>query len=211
MRFTSIDVSAIEFGTYEKRSIEISPTKFQIPRMYMPFGISGFTPAFGATKYNIDFSMKGWDIEDNYVNKFYVFLRNIENRAIDRVYELCQEIFGKQMTRNELLDCFNSNIKPASGPYDPKFRVKIDGNSSVYNINNVPIEGDLVEGLYKGFTGAALIEIGNIYFFNKKFGLVWKVNQIKVYEPSCVHGFAFSDGVEDDGDGDELVGFQINI
>lgn len=215
MRFSSVDVSTIELGQYIKRSIEVTPIKFQIPRMYMPFGISGFTPAFGATKFNIDFSMKNWNVENNYVKKFYDFLKEVEGRVIDRVFELSEEIFGKQLSRNEVLDCFNSNIKPANGPYDPKFRVKIDGGANIYNLNNVIMEGELVEGLYKGFTGAALIEMGNIYFFNKKFGIVWKVNQIKVFEPERMHGFSFGDDVEGGGDSDgdhgDLVGFQINI
>ena len=212
MRFTSIDVSAIEFGSYEKRAVSITPHKFQIPRMYMPFGVSGFTPAYGATKYNIDFSMKGWNEEGHYVKRFYDFLKQVEDLAIDRVLEMCQEIFGKSMTRNELLDCFNSNIKPANGPYDPKFRVKVDNNTTVYNVNDEVIPGEIGEGLYKGFTGAARIEIGNIYFFNKKFGIVWKIVQIKVYEPQRLHGFAMLDGAgmedeeEDGGPADSLAG-----
>lgn len=211
MRFTSINVDDIEFADYEKKSIKVQATQFQIPRMYMPFGISGFTPAYGATKYNIDFSMKGWDQEDNYVKKFYDFLKTIEDRVVDKVFESSKAIFGNQLTRNEILDCFNSNIKPANGPYDPKFRVKIDDHTNIYNINDAIINTELTDGLYKGFSGAALIEMGNIYFFNKKFGIVWKISQIKVYEQQRVHGFAFEDGIEHDEDDDHLDGFQFNI
>lgn len=39
-------------------NIEDKPMKIIFPRMYMPFGISGFTPEVGPTKYNIDFAMK---------------------------------------------------------------------------------------------------------------------------------------------------------
>ena len=54
----------IEIPKYDGRKISLStkdgrPLRIQTPRMYMPFGISGFTPVVGATKWNLDFSMKG--------------------------------------------------------------------------------------------------------------------------------------------------------
>lgn len=54
------------------------PFRVQLPRLYMPFGVSGFTPEVGATKYNIDFSLNGWDEEGLFVQKFYQTLRQVE-------------------------------------------------------------------------------------------------------------------------------------
>lgn len=54
----------IKITDYNNRKIALStqkgePIRFQIPKMYMPFGISGFTPEIGKKKWNIDFSMRG--------------------------------------------------------------------------------------------------------------------------------------------------------
>jgi len=115
MRFTSVDVNDIQLGAYANRSIPIEPIQFQIPRMYMPFGVSGFTPPYGPVKYNVDFAMKGWNEDDNYVKKFYDFVKAIEAKVIDYVLT----IFRNEMT----VDAFNSNIKPGTGDYEPKFPV----------------------------------------------------------------------------------------
>ena len=79
LKFTNA-IESLKIANYDGRKISLCTTddglmKFQIPRMYMPFGVSGFTPEVGATKYNIDFAMKGWDEEENYVRKFYETLR----------------------------------------------------------------------------------------------------------------------------------------
>jgi hypothetical protein len=51
----------IKIADYNNRKIVLStqsdgPIRFQIPKMYMPFGISGFTPEIGNKKFNIDSS-----------------------------------------------------------------------------------------------------------------------------------------------------------
>ena len=65
-------IDTLDILEYDGRKISFStnegnPVRIQIPRMYMPFGISGFTPPVGNTKWNVDFSMKGYDEEGNYV------------------------------------------------------------------------------------------------------------------------------------------------
>ena len=206
MRFTSITSDDITFHDYTSRSIKVEPLKFQIPRMYMPFGVSGFAPPYGPTKYNIDFSMKGWKEPDNYVKKFYDFLLMVESKVVSHVESISVDIFGRQMSNTELLALFNSNIK-VSGTYDPKFRVKVaDNTTQFFDVGDTEITKTLEEGLYKKMTGSALIQFGNIYFFNKRFGITWTIEQVKVYEPQRLHGFNFADPVEDEDDidsGDE--------
>jgi hypothetical protein len=204
MRFTSVNPATdVICGEYTNRFIKVEPLKFQIPRMYMPFGVSGFAPPYGPVKYNIDFSMKGWNEPDNYVKKFYDFLTQIENRVIADVEAMSEKIFGMYTSRDELVNLFNSNIKK-SETYDPKFRVKVSDSTLFFDVGDSDITKPLEEGLYKKYSGAALIQFGNIYFFNKRFGITWTIEQIKVYEPQRLHGFNFSEDVEDDEDaGDE--------
>ena len=189
MRFTSIDPDNILFGDYNNRVIKVEPVQFQIPRMYMPFGVSGFAPPYGQVKYNVDFSMKGWNETGNYVNKFYDFLNEIEQRVISHVETVSVDIFGYQMPHDELTSLFNSNIK-TSATYDPKFRVKVSDKTQFFDIADQEIVTTLEEGLYKKYSGSALVQMGNIYFFNKRFGITWTIEQLKVYEPQRLTAFS---------------------
>lgn len=194
MRF--VEIPGIEIGDYYNKRIPIcikenkKPVKVQIPRMYMPFGVSEYVPEVGTPKYNIDFSMKGWDEKDNYVEKFYNFVRDVENAVKAKVSEQSVEIFGSQITETAINAMFNSNIK-TSGDRDPKFRVKIDDTTVIFDVNQTEVTQTLENSLYSQHSGVAMVEIAGVYFLNRMFGITWKVNQLKVYEPQRLKGFHF--------------------
>tara|TARA_B000000475_G_C15996397_1_gene447066 strand:- start:1170 stop:1784 length:615 start_codon:yes stop_codon:yes gene_type:complete len=177
-------------------NIEDKSMKIIFPRMYMPFGISGFTPEIGPTKYNIDFAMKGWDEEGNFVQKFYNHMRELENKVIESVSEQSEDIFGRSMSVNELKPMFYSNIKE-SLDREPKFRVKVDSTiddkvkPNVYNEEKKPMVDEIKNGLYARNSGTAIVEMNSIYFLNRKFGVSWKLNSLVVYEPQRLKGFQF--------------------
>ena len=196
-------LETLKIVNYDGRKMSICTTedklmKFQIPRMYMPFGISGFTPEVGATKYNIDFAMKGYDEEENYVKKFYEILQELENRVIEAVSVESETIFGKKMSVDELRPMFNSNIKKVDDR-EPKFRIKVDTTfddkikSHVYDENKTALYDAVKNGLYARQSGTAVVEMNSIYFLNKKFGVSWKLNSLVVYEPQRLKGFQFID------------------
>jgi len=200
MKFSEFHVGNLEIGEYTNKSIKVvdnltnKPIKIQLPKMYMPFGISSFVPEVGETKWNIDFSMKGYNEEGNYVKLFYEFLKAVEDRVIDSVQEQSQAIFGRTMSREVLLSMFNSNIKESSDR-EPKFRLKYDPNTThVFDCDDTDITNVPVDRAYSQCSGVALAEIGNVYFLNKKFGIVWKMPQLKIFEPQRLKGFQFKDG-----------------
>mgnify|MGYP000020572851 FL=1 len=194
-------IENIQINEYNNRRIVIStkqgtPLKIQFPRMYMPFGVSGFVPEIGPTKYNIDFAIKGWDEEGSYMNKFYDSLRTLENMIIDSVVEQSEVIFGSEMTREELLPMFNSNVKESTDR-EPKFRVKVDTTvddhvkANVFDADKNPLRDTVENGLYSRNSGHAIVELGSVYFLNRKFGCTWKLHQLIVYEPQNLKGFQF--------------------
>ena len=82
-----VDVlDTIQIGDFEKRrKLAITTTdgkavRMTTPRMYMPFGLSGFVPDVGQTKWNIDFNMMGYDEEGNSVKQFFNIIRNVCDR-----------------------------------------------------------------------------------------------------------------------------------
>ena len=194
-------LETLQINEYNNRKIVLStkqgtPLRVQFPRMYMPFGVSGFTPEVGPTKYNIDFAVKGYDEEGSYMKKFYDSLKALEDKIIDSVVEQSEVIFGSQMTKEELVPMFNSNVKE-SPDREPKFRVKADTTmddqlkANVFDAEKNPKRDDVFNGLYARNSGHAIVELGSVYFLNRKFGCTWKLHQLIVYEPQNLKGFQF--------------------
>ena len=194
-------LETLQINEYNNRKIVLStkqgtPMRIQFPRMYMPFGVSGFTPEVGPTKYNIDFAIKGYDEEGSYMKKFYESVKKLEDTIIDAVVEQSEVIFGSQMTKEELVPMFNSNVKE-SPDREPKFRVKVDTTmddqlkANVFDAEKNPKRDDVFNGLYARNSGHAIVELGSVYFLNRKFGCTWKLHQLIVYEPQNLKGFQF--------------------
>jgi len=175
------------------------PFRVQLPRLYMPFGVSGFTPEVGPTKYNVDFSLNGWDEEGSFVQKFYQTLRQVEAKIVETVAENSEEIFGEKKTAEELTPLFNSNIKESDGgEYAPKFRVKVDSTMDdrvkcdVFDAQKNRLTDTLEDKLYARNSGKGIAEAASVYFLNKKFGVTWKLYQLQVFEPERLKGFQFT-------------------
>lgn len=194
-------IENLEISKFNNKKIVLSTKeggllKVQFPRLYMPFGVSGFTPEVGPTKYNIDLALKGYDEDGSYIKKFYESLRVLEDKIIDDVVNQSEDIFGKKMTKEELKPMFNSNIKE-SPDREPKFRVKVDTDhngmikAGVYDAIKNPIKTEVSNGLYARNSGHAIVELNSVYFLNRKFGCTWKLNQLIVYEPQNLKGFQF--------------------
>jgi hypothetical protein len=191
----------LQINEYNNRKIVLStkqgtPLRVQFPRMYMPFGVSGFTPEVGPTKYNIDFAVKGYDEEGSYMKKFYESLKALEDKIVDAVVGQSEVIFGSTMTKEELLPMFNSNLKETPDR-EPKFRVKVDTTiedlikANVFDADKNPLKDEAKNGLYARNSGHAIVELGSVYFLNRKFGCTWKLHQLIVYEPQNLKGFQF--------------------
>jgi hypothetical protein len=191
----------LQINEYNNRKIVLStkqgtPLRVQFPRMYMPFGVSGFTPEVGPTKYNIDFAVKGYDEEGSYMKKFYETLKALEDKIVDAVVGQSEVIFGSTMTKEELLPMFNSNLKETPDR-EPKFRVKVDTTiedlikANVFDADKNPLKDEAKNGLYARNSGHAIVELGSVYFLNRKFGCTWKLHQLIVYEPQNLKGFQF--------------------
>ena len=198
MKFTDFVVdSNLHFGAFSSRKIKLSDgdggnqIRLQIPRMYMPFGLSGFVPTEPnqQTKWNIEFALKGYTEKDNEVCNFYNFLLEIEKKTIEHICEHSVKIFGSKQSMSSLEKKFTSNMKKPSAIYEPKFRVKVDTDvateipkPSIFNADSKQMFEKASNALYARTTGTSIVELDSVYFMNNKFGLVWKLHQLKVFE-----------------------------
>ena len=194
-------INNLEIAEYNNRKVVLStkqgtPLRIQFPRLYMPFGVSGFTPEVGPTKYNIDFALKGHDEDDRYIKSFYEGIRGIEDKIIESVVNQSEKIFGSHMSKEDLIPMFNSNVKQ-SPDREPKFRVKVDTDhqdmikAGVYDSDKNAVKTEVTNGLYSRNSGHAIVELNSVYFLNRKFGCTWKLHQLIVYEPQNLKGFQF--------------------
>ena len=204
MKFDQLKFEDIEFGEF-KRGINLTvkglPIQLQLPRLSVPFGLSGFPSQFGPTKYSIDTSLRGWNGESR-VKKFYEFLQNIEEHVIQYIISTGIVPGGE----NEVRNCFNSNLK-VSGSYDPKFRIKVDNKTKFFSHTGEDITPEeLSAGLFKGMSCTPIVELKGIYFFQKKVGLTWVITESKMFESTRVHGPQFTDEPSEDGDSQKISG-----
>ncbi len=186
---------------YDGRKISLcdhdgKSVRIQMPRMYMPFGMSCFTPAMGNTKWNIDFSVKGYDEDENYVKSFYESILAAEEIIINSVSKQSVNIFKKHMSVEDLRPLFNSNMKH-SPDREPKFRVKVEVSgegvikTGIFNNEKQHLRDDIVDKLYARNSGVGIAEMCSVYFMNRKFGITWKLHQLVVHEPQQLKGFQF--------------------
>ncbi len=208
MKFDQLNLDDIEFGDF-KRGINLTvkgePIKLQLPRVSIPFGLSGFPSQYGPTKFSIDTSLRGWNDEKSRVKTFYEFLQGIEEHVIQ--YVISQGIVPGG--EDEVRSCFNSNLK-ISGTYDPKFRIKVDGKTKFFSQSDEDITPEeLSADMFKGKSCTPLVELKGIYFFQKKLGLTWVMLESKVYESTRIHGPKFVDGHADDEPTEKVSGFMF--
>jgi hypothetical protein len=212
MKFT--EFPGPEFGAYTNRKIVLScqdkPIRIQLPKMYMPFGMSGFNPEYGQKKWNIDFSLKGYDEEGSHMHSFHDFLKNVDNTVIDHIHQRSEEIFKTQLSRDAVANMFNSNLKDKEPPL---FRVKVDTDidgslkALVFDADENKLSSPVEDKLYSRQMGVAIVELNSVYFMNKMCGLVWKLHQLKVYEPR----FQRQEREQEPGQEQRMTGFQFTF
>jgi hypothetical protein len=61
----------------------------------------------------------------------------------------------------------------------------------VFDADKNPTHDEIQNGLYSRNSGHAIVELGSVYFLNRKFGCTWKLHQLIVYEPQNLKGFQF--------------------
>ena len=194
-RFTQIDIDeGVVLGDFYNKKITIAGSDmkaltFQAPRLYLPFGISGYSPPQGATKWNLDFALKGWNEDGGHVKRFYDWIRDLENKVISHIHNNSKDVFGMTSTRQQVEAMFSSNLRDAQGNYDPKLRVKADTwpdgslKFKVFDAQQEDITAEAAtDGLYKQHSGVALIELAGVWFFQRKFGITWRCTQLQVFE-----------------------------
>jgi hypothetical protein len=196
-------------------SYDRSPFFLQTPPMAVPFGLSkwdndGKSPA----KYSIDLSFKGMD-SSKPLSAFHSALSTLDDKLIETGFDKQQSWFkGKRYGSREIVEAlYTPMVKYAkdkvtgerTDAYPPTVKVTVphrDGSFTcdVFDANRN--SADLVSIETKGSSITAIIQCTGIWFAGGKFGLSWRVVQMKVVPSSGkIRGFALK---EDEG-GDDVA------
>lgn len=165
----SIDYSQIEFGEPKKgkdgkyfiqTTLESEDILFQLKKLKCKSGV-------GST----------FDVEVTQENNVDL-LREAEDQmlALSKDNKDCW-FPDKEITDDYLDNAFMSFIKPIKKSSNINFRMRTSSRLSVYNVAKDEIDSDDVE---EGKEISCITQLNGIWFTKSRFGVVWKVYQIKL-------------------------------
>tara|TARA_Y100000389_G_scaffold103140_1_gene100043 strand:- start:9777 stop:10481 length:705 start_codon:yes stop_codon:yes gene_type:complete len=217
--FSADDITFSEvkpFGTNGGKQVYVNyknnQIRMQTPKMRLPYGMGKYEENGKPTKYSLDFSFSG--IEDNEkISDFHKAVKEIDEKIIaetTKKYSL-QWFKKKKMSEEVARTVFTPSIKRSkdkeTGEFDdkypPTFKAKMpvyENNfaCSVFDHKKGKIENDSIENsIKKGQSASAIIKCAGVWFSGGKYGVSWKVDQLKLSEHSNTTGYMFLDSEDE--------------
>jgi hypothetical protein len=195
-----------------------APLIVQTPAMAVPFGMSRWEGDNnnGAVKYSIDLSFKDMDTNPS-AKAFYKMLADLDARLVEHGFGNQQTWFkGKRYGSKEIVEAlYTPMIKHAkdkttgerTDDYPPTFKVTVPFKDNAFACDVFNSERELVDLNAidtKGSKVTAIIQCTGVWFAGGKFGVSWKVVQMKVApNKTKIVGYALVDLDDDDEDEEE--------
>ncbi len=227
-RTSDFNPSSVSFGEIKKTEhggLQIRVTNkvgdntspnitFQTPKMRVPFGASSSKMEGDTTeKYYIEFS---FDEGRELVEKAHAKFKELDEHMLKAGMENSQKWFAKKKMSRELAEdkysaCIrrykDPKTKEHTGKYPDTFRVKIPKSNEgapiveVYDQNNQRIQVETMEELMelvpKGCYVKAIIQCSNLWV-TQKYGMGWRVVQLKIYPSGQISSYSFRDEDEEE-------------
>ena len=173
-------------NTSFKLTYDGKPIRLQTPPLYCPFGLKQFPGKYDKVSCTLDLSLRGFDEEDKKTCKFLKWYRELEKCLFEGT------LYNP--------DQFNSSIKHPNPQYPPLLRLKTpvdEGKLDVMvwkenNETNEVIYGDINEK-FKGNTAIGIINPTPYVLPNGTWGISWKLEQLRIFEPKRLRGCLFLD------------------
>lgn len=192
----------------------------QTPEMRVPFGISYWPGENGAPdKYSLDLSFDGHDSRDS-VRAFLAMIDSLDRQLIKTGFESSMSWFKRKLPSEEVLEALytrslryskDKETGEITNKYAPTMKVQLptrDGKFDFPVFNGAREEIDLMNvfntGNTKGAKAQAILQLTSVWIVGSKFGITWKVKQLKFVTPAALNGYAFQ-RTEDDDEEDEAA------
>jgi len=181
------------------------------PKMRLPFGVGKFEEPGKQTKYSLDLSLDDME-SDPKMKEFHDTIKKLDNKILADAKKNSLTWLRKKDVSDEVLQTlYSSPIKipkdcdtgEPTDKYPPTFKAKLpfwDNRFSctVFDHERKKFDGDFTDHLTKGSRVVAIVKCGGVWFAAGKFGVTWKVEQMKLDKPRGLVGYSFRD--DDDTD-----------
>ena len=205
--------------------------RVQTPEMTIPYGlgvneiIDQKTNEVIGHKYHTNLSFKGMDIDNangKKLVKFHKFISNLDDIVVKKAMSsslswLKMKKASEETTRalySQLILCSkDKETQEPNGKYPDTIKGKIiyyDDNfiTEVYDKDKNLV--NVKENIVKGATARALIESTGVWFAGGKFGMGWKIIQIRVKVPEKITGYAFVPSDSEDDEDEEVQAVSLD-
>lgn len=233
VRSELFDINKLEFSEPKKLghggnavyvNYEGSPLLLQTPSMTLPWSMGKYEKVGEETKYSIDLSFKGME-SDSKLESFYNVMRGLDERMVKDGVTNSMTWFKKKKLSDDVVSAFYSPLLKVSkdretgepdGKYPPVLKVKLpchDGKFGfdAYDNKKCKIEGGMEDVLVKKCDVKCLIQCVGIWFAGGKYGLSWKVMQMKVTPPAGLHGYSIQDDSEEEVEDNKLLAEEEDV
>ena len=192
------------------------PIIIQTPAFTLPFNMSSFdTGKDGYIKYSIEASFRGME-EYPSLKQFYNKFQELDNKFIDDGVANSLKWFKKKKLTREIIEegtMYNRLIKPSidkmtgepDGKYPPTIRFKLPNRNDqfmfrTYDFSKNPLETPLKDLLVKGAKVRLLVQCTGLWIASGRYGVGFKVVQLRVKAPPRLMSYSFLSDSEDEGD-----------
>lgn len=214
IRAHELNVSDITYGAAKSldsggKSIYMSyrgnPITLQTAEMVAPFGLSRWDNKDKPPKYTLNISFKGRN-ENQRIKEFYDKMTELDNKlvkdgALNSIDWLKKGSPEKPVSEDVIRALYTSLVVyPQESKYDPTFKLSIpfkddkftckvyDANRNVLDLNSVNTKGAKI---------TAMIQCLGVWTAAGKFGVTWKVIQMRVVPATTLSEYAFIDDEDD--------------
>ena len=191
----------------------------QTPEMKAPFGVSVWpSDNGGPDKHSIELSFEGRELREP-LEQFFNVVSSIDKRLTHDAMDNSQLWFKKKYPSVDVVEALQTpTIKyskdretgEVNTRYAPTFKMTLplkDGKFQFpcYGSKREEIDlNDVIQsGRSKGARVQAIVQLSAVWIVGTKFGLMWKVRQLKISEPVRLAGYAFQPTEEDAPDDEE--------
>lgn len=220
LRFSDVDVSRLRFTSAARGRqgganlvIEYAPgggpMAIQTPPLNLRFGITKWTEPY--LKYTMDLSFKTMH-SCQAAADFLQWYKDLDAYVKQQAVLNSVQWFREQLAADQVEAMFCSSLKvDQGGRYEPNLRFNLGsaGGTCAVPFFNAAREAVSIDDVAKGCNVMCVAELTGIWFFNRQWGLKWRVVQAVTTEAERARarppprapegGFAFRPGAPDGG------------
>lgn len=224
----NLEFSEVKTNKYGGKAVYIrygaGKFRVQTPEMHLPYGLNedeitdDQTGEVKGHKYSVNLSFKGIDSDSSdgkKLQEFHRMLSRVDDLVVKEGQKMSLPWLKQKNASTEVVKAlYSSQIKVSrdketqepDGRYPDTIKAKInywDGVFKTEVFNEDREQVDLKESLVKGTVAKALLECNGVWFAGGKFGVSWKVVQMRVKVPKGISGYSFLSDSDDEDDEDE--------